>query len=121
MSLPRQELDAVLAAALRRALADVDLDASEYDANRELSLAAQVLVRAIDELPEEDRPSHWRMTDAERAGAELKAATEANEYLRGTLNSLYKCLEVYHDHLARYPFDEDLRDRFRVAVDEHIR
>lgn len=122
---PDEQREALLTAALRVALVErtwgtgaVPED-SEYDAREAFALAARVYVRAIDQMPERERPAGWDLNDVEDLRAQVAQLTEERDWLRATVNRNTRVIEVFVDHHRHHPLPEDIRKKVVYAMDGH--
>lgn len=113
----------LLTAALRVVLAertwgtDAVPEDSEYDAREAFALAARVYVRAIDQMPERERPPGWDLTDTEDLRAQVARLTEMQTWLRAMNDRNNRVIEVFVKHHQEYPMPEDARKAVLAAMD----
>lgn len=120
---PTAEREDLLTAALRVALAertwgtDAVPEDSEYDAREAFAMAARVYVRAIDQLPERERPPGWDLNETEDLRAQVAQLTEVQAWLRATNARNNRVIEVFVKHHQQHPLPEDTRKAVVAAMD----
>lgn len=121
---PSHELDRLLAAALRMALAernygecDAVPEDDESEARDALALAARAYVRAIDPLPKYYRPTGWTLDEVDALRVQISELTEEVEWRRASIARNDEVIGVFVDyHINVHPLPEDVRKKVVAAM-----
>lgn len=113
---PNTEREALLTAALRVLLAERDYGSDE-ESRDAFAMTARAYVRAVDLLPDGDRPVGWDLDNVEDLRVRVAQLTGKCAWMRATIARDDKTIGVFVDHHKKHPLPEDVRKQVLAAMD----
>lgn len=112
---PTAERGDLLTAALRVLLAERDYGSDE-ESRDAFAMTARAYVRAVDLLPDGDRPVGWDLDDVEDLRVRVAQLTGNCAWMRAAIARNDKTIGIFVDHHKKHPLPEDVRKRVVAAM-----